>query len=70
MWVELRYEYGDSWELLVAGIREGERVTFFGDGVEASVDEARAVAAERLRLAGYQVIGWSEVEGGWDGQLA
>lgn len=69
MWVELRHEYEDHWELLVAGTRDGGRVTFFGDGIEASKGEERAVAAERLRLAGYQVIGWTEVEGGWDGQL-
>ncbi len=71
MWAELRHEYGEQWGLAVVGIRDGQLVTFFGEWVEALPGRETEAASARLALAGYQVRGWSEVEGGgWNGDLS
>lgn len=70
MHAELRFEYGTQWGLAVIGVRNGQRVPFFGDSVEAASGQETQAATARLALAGYQVRGWSEVAGGWDGELS
>jgi len=70
MWAELRHEYGNQYGLAVVGERGNHAVTFFGDQIEASPERATEVAAARLELAGYQVRGWSETAGGWNGDLS
>ena len=69
MWVELRDVLHGTWLLEVVTRRDGERTAVFGEWIAASADRALEVAAARLALAGYQVVGWNEVEGGWDGEL-
>lgn len=68
MWAELRHEYDTQWGLAVIGLRDGRRVPFFGDSVEAA--PGQETQAMRLALAGYQVRGWSETAGGWNGDLS
>lgn len=71
MRAELRHVHTDTWTLEVCGVVDGRRVWYFGDQIEAPAGQETAVAATRLALAGYQVRGWSEVEGGgWDGDLS
>jgi hypothetical protein len=70
MWAELRHEYGNQYGLAVIGERGTGTVTFFEDSVQATPERATEVAAARLELAGYQVRGWSETEGGWNGDLS
>jgi len=70
MWAELRHEYGNQYDLAVVGERGTQAVTFFGDSIEATPERALEVAAARLELAGYQVRGWSETAGGWNGDLS
>jgi hypothetical protein len=70
MHAELRHEYGAQWGLAVIGLRDGRRVPFFGDSVEAAPGQETQAATARLALAGYQVRGWSEVPGGWDAELS
>lgn len=70
MHAELRHEYGDRWSLEIVGVRGGRQAWFFGEGIEAPPGRERELATARLGLAGYQVRGWSEVDGGWDGDLS
>jgi hypothetical protein len=69
VWVELRDVLHGTWLLEVVTRRGGERTAVFGEWVTAPADRALEVAAARLALAGYQVVGWNEVDGGWDGEL-
>jgi len=70
VWVELRDVLHGSWLLEVVTKRDGERTAVFGEWIAAPAERAREVAAARLALGGYQVVGWSEVEGGWNGELS
>lgn len=70
MWAELRHEYADRWGLAVVGERGGRGVTFFGEQIQATPERATETATARLELAGYQVRGWSETTGGWNGDLS
>lgn len=68
MWAELRHEYADRWGLAVVATGVGSPL--FGDHIEATRERATETATARLELAGYQVRGWSETTGGWNGDLS
>jgi hypothetical protein len=70
MWAELRHLHTDTWVLEVRAVRDDRPAWYFGDQIQARAGQETAVAAARLALAGYQVRGWSEVAGGWDGDVA
>lgn len=71
MWAELRFEYPGHWGLEIVGERDGQRVVFFGEGIEAAPGHERSVATRRLHKAGHALTsGWQPVPGGWDADVS
>ena len=53
------------------GVRDGQRVVFFGEGIEAAPDNERTVATRRLHESGHVLTsGWRPVAGGWDADVS